>query len=187
MSNRRRALLVANSDYGDPALSSLSSPVQDVKELARVLENEKIGGFEVETLTNEKAAIIVQAIEDLFDLSDPKPDDLLLLYFSGHGVTDEEGQLYLAATDTRIVRGKVRQFSAVGARFVNEKMQTSRSRRQVLILDCCHSGAFSDGMRMKGAMLQGLDTRFQEKNNQGKGRMVLTASTGTQYSFEGGS
>jgi uncharacterized caspase-like protein len=179
MSEKRRALIVANFDYQDPALRRLTAPARDAEELARVLENPAIGGFEVKTLLNEKAATVSQAVEDFFVFADPKPDDFLLLYFSGHGITDEEGQLYFATTDTQLVRQTVRRASAVGAEFVDAVMRRSRSRRQVLLLDCCHSGAFAGGMRLKGE-LPGLATHFQ-----GKGRMVLTASTGTQFSLEG--
>jgi hypothetical protein len=180
MSERRRALIVANFDYTDTVLRQLSSPAQDAKELARVLRNPSIGGFEVETLINEKAAHVSEAIEEFFVFSDPKPEDLLLLYFSGHGVTDEEGQLYFATSDTQLVRQRVRRATAVGADFVNLVMRRSRSRRQVLLLDCCHSGAFAEGMRIKGHGMPGIETHFQ-----GKGRMVLTASTGVQVSLEG--
>jgi uncharacterized caspase-like protein len=37
--------------------------------------------------------------------------------------------------------------TAVPASFLTEEMDASRSRRQVLILDCCHSGAFARGAK----------------------------------------
>jgi uncharacterized caspase-like protein len=106
-----------------------------------------------------------------------KRDDLLLLYFSGHGVKDDDGRLYLATTDTQ--RGLFRS-TAVPATFVNETMTASRSRRQVLILDCCHSGAFARGMVAKGGESVDIRSRFD-----GRGRVVLTASNATQYAFQG--
>src|SRR5262249_21968534 len=51
---------------------------------------------------------------------------------------------------------------------------------QVLILDSCFSGAFAHGA--KGEADLGLQDRFL---GQGRGRVVLTASTATEYSFEG--
>lgn len=179
MSERRRALIIANLDYQDPILRPLISPSEDARELAKVLENPTIGGFEVETLLNENAGTVTKAIEEFLVFSDPKPDDLLLLYFSGHGITDEEGTLYFATTDTQFVRQSVRRASAVSADFVDGVMRRSRSRRQILLLDCCHGGAFAEGMRLKGP-LPGLETHFQ-----GRGRMVLTASTSAQFSLEG--
>jgi formylglycine-generating enzyme required for sulfatase activity len=104
--------------------------------------------------------------------ADRKRGDLALLYFSGHGVTDDDGRLYLTTTDTR---RKLLRATAVPATFVNETMTDSRSRRQVLLLDCCHSGAFA-----KGGENVGIKERFE-----GRGRVVLTSSTSTQYAFQG--
>lgn len=87
MNENRRALVVANFEYQDPILRRLASPAEDAKELAAVLRNPAIGGFEVETLLNETAARVSQKVEEFFVFSDSRPDDLLLLYFSGHGVT----------------------------------------------------------------------------------------------------
>jgi uncharacterized caspase-like protein len=183
MSELRRALIIANSDYQNPCFRGLVSPARDAEELARVLRDASIGGFEqVTTLLNETAAIVSHAIEEFFIFSDPKQDDLLLLYFSGHGVVDEEGHLYLATADTQLVRQSVRRSSTVAAEFVDNTMRRSRSRRQVLVLDCCHSGAFAEGMRVKGELLPPLETHFRAI--QGKGRVVLTASTARQFSLE---
>ncbi len=58
-------------------------------------------------------------------------------------------------------------------------MDKSPSERQVIILDCCFSGAFARGMTVKN------DGDVDIKNQLGgEGRAVLTSSTSTQYSFE---
>jgi len=69
----------------------LVAPSQDAEALARVLADPAIGGFEVQTLLNEPSYEVNRAIEAFF--TDRKRDDLLL-YFSGHGIKDEEGRLY---------------------------------------------------------------------------------------------
>lgn len=182
MSDIRRALIVATSSYQDPGFPDLISPNRDAEALARVLGDPSIGGFEVTILLNEKATAVSEAVEEFFIGSDPKQNDFLLLYFSGHGITDEEGRLHLVTTDTKFIGRNVRRTSAVAADFIQDMMRGSRSRRRVLILDCCYSGAFAEGMRVKGN-LPGMDTHFRGK--QGKGLVILTASTGTQFSFEG--
>ena len=58
-------------------------------------------------------------------------------------------------------------------------MSNSRSRRQVVILDCCFSGAFAEGWSAKDD--GSVDVKAQLG---GEGRAVLTSSTSTQYSFE---
>ena len=147
--------------------------------MVRGLRNPAIGNFEVETLINEPLGAVCRAIEDFFVFSDARPEDFLLLYFSGHGVTDEGGRrLYLTTVDTQLVHHSVRRATAVAEDFVKAAMQRSRSRRQVILLDCCHSGAFAEGLS-KSTSLPELSSYFQ-----GSGRMVL-AGPPPQRSGEG--
>jgi uncharacterized caspase-like protein len=176
--SRKFALIIGNSDYQDRRLSTLVTPNEDANDLAEVLRTPNIGGFaEVVTLVNETSANIRLEIETFF--SDKKRDDLLLLYFSGHGVRDDQGYLYLAVKDTRHNRLRA---TAIPASYITSEMDTSRSQRQVLILDCCHSGAFAQGM--KGTPGESVGTASAFKGT-GYGRVVLTASDSTQYAWEG--
>ena len=99
MTEKRLALIIASYEYQDPDLRQLVAPAHDAEALARVLEDPVIGGFEVQSLLNEPSHKVNEAIEAFF--TDRKREDLLLLYFSGHGVKDEDGQLYFSATNTR--------------------------------------------------------------------------------------
>jgi YVTN family beta-propeller protein len=171
---RRFALLVATYDYLDEGLRQLVSPAEDAEALGRILEDPEIAGFEVTSLVNERHHVVGEAIGDFFH--DRRRDDLALLYFTGHGVKDDDGRLYLAMTDT----GRERLlFTGISADQINHAMDSCRSRQKILILDCCYSGAFPDGTRSKGDTEVNTVERFQ-----GRGRAVLTASDRTQYSFE---
>lgn len=88
--------------------------------------------------------LLEEAIDTLF--RDRQKDDLVLLYFSGHGIKDETGKFSLA---TRLTEKHRLRTTAVAASFVHDVMFSSRSRRQVVILDCCFSGAFATGMMAK--------------------------------------
>src|SRR5262245_36253999 len=93
------ALIVGNSHYDDPSLSRLKAPDVDVQALEEVLKNPEIGSFtEVTSLLNETCAVVRKAVARFFE--NRRRDDLLLIYFSGHGVKDEQGHLYLALRDT---------------------------------------------------------------------------------------
>src|SRR5438045_5145651 len=61
-------------------------------------------------------------------------------------------------------------------------MDRSRSRRQVLILDCCHSGSFAQGSKAMTGENVGIKSAFE---GTGYGRVVLTATDATQYAWEG--
>jgi len=172
MPDQRYALIIATSNYSDVTLTTLAAPALDAESLAEVLAAPDIGGFDVSTLLDATAPKSMQEIESFFD--GRRREDLLLLYFSGHGILDEGARLYFATTDTRVDRPRS---TAVPASFVSELMNESRSRRQVLVLDCCNSGAFVRGIKAGGSI--GTGERFE-----GRGRVVITASDALQYAFE---
>lgn len=173
---RRHALIVASTDYDDPGLTALRAPAADADALAGVLSDPDIGGFEVRTLLNEPAHVVNEAVEDFF--ADRSPDDLLLVHFSCHGIKDQEGELYFAMANTKL---RLLGATGVAANFVNSRMTRSRSRRIVLLLDCCYAGAFERGMTTRAAKVMDLEDRFT-----GRGRAVITASGAVEYAFEGG-
>jgi uncharacterized caspase-like protein len=171
----RRALIVANSVYEDAGLAGLVSPATDASDLARALAAPDTCGFAVDTVVDASSAEVGHAIEDF--LADRDRADLLLLYFSCHGLKDEQGRLYFAARNTR--RNRLRS-TAIPAGFVNELLLACQSRRKVLILDCCYSGAFAKGMQVKADPQMHTVEQFDAR-----GLVVLTASDAAQYAFEG--
>ena len=175
MAGKRCALLIASYKYNDPELRELIAPEHDVKSLERILRDPNIGNFNVQMSINDPYYIVNEHIEEFF--AQRSHEDMLLLYFSGHGVKDEDGKLYFAASNTN--REKLHT-TAIPATLIHDLMRCSRSRRQVLILDCCYSGAFTKGMRIKGEDRVGIQEFFKE----GKGYAILSASDSLQYSFE---
>lgn len=71
--------------------------------------------------------------------------------------------------------------TAVEASFVQNIISNSRSKQQVIVLDCCFSGAFAEGLLAKDDSSVSLEVKQQLGQ---EGRVVLTSSTSTQYSFE---
>jgi hypothetical protein len=170
----RSALIVANDSYQDAGLRRLRAPGQDAEALAHVLSDPAIGGFYVRVLMNQTEAKLRREVAGFF--TDRRPDDLLLLYLSCHVVKDDSGQLYFATTDTDLTSLDA---TAIPAEFVSRHMTRSRSRRVVLLLDCCYSGAFARGMLARADQAVDLKERFE-----GRGRIVLTASSAMEYAFE---
>jgi hypothetical protein len=172
------ALLIGISKYSQ-GLTPLPAAVKDVEALARVLAHPDMGSFDtVKTLINRDVQTIRQGIEALF--TPCQKEDLALLFFSGHGIKDEYGCLYLAGPETiKNKRGNLYRSTAVESAFVQDTMTRSRSRHKVIILDCCFSGAFGTGFLAKDN--GDLDIEHQLG---GEGIAVLTSSTSTQYSFE---
>lgn len=175
----RHALLIGNSTFVDPALARLSAPENDVIALRKVLENPEIAEFKTSLCLNAGLEEVRTAIADLFQKR--APDDTLLLYYTGHGLRDKEGRLFLALPGT-IADAPSR--ISIEARFIRDEMDSSAALRQILILDCCHSGAFKrDGAKSgyDGPLV--VRTDFDQS---GHGRYVLAASSADQSAFEVG-
>ncbi|WP_446041640.1 caspase, EACC1-associated type [Streptomyces sp. SID1121] len=171
-----RALIIANSRYDDEHFAPLPAAAADAAELARVLGDAEIGGFSVETLADVGQRTAMRALESFFTRA--KPDDLLLLHLSLHGWKDIRNRLHFVMRDTeRDYPGS----TAVSAETVAGWMGESRSRRIVVLLDCCYSGAFALGALRREA---GTPTVDVAEPFAGNGRVVLTASTALQYAHE---
>jgi hypothetical protein len=171
---KKVALLIGVSQY-EAGLPPLLAAPNDVEAMRRVLQDLKIGGFdEVEILIDPDPNAMRLAINRLF--ASCQKEDLAVLFFSGHGITDDEGRLYLT---TRLTDEQYYKATSVPASFVHDVMNDSRCKRQVVILDCCYSGAFAAGWlpKSRGAV----DIK---RELGGEGRAILTSSTALQKSFE---
>jgi CheY-like chemotaxis protein len=136
----RRALIVATTEYRDAALSRLRSPAHDAATLRAVLTD--AGGFEVEALTDASAGDLRGAIAD-FTAACGR-DHLALVYLSCHGLLDAHRRVWFAAAYT--VKTKM-VATGVEASWLMDRMTDCRARQQVVVLDCCFSGAFAQGAK----------------------------------------
>ncbi len=173
-------MIVANDEYEHEGMKRLRAPAADAEALGRVLGDPQIGAFDVRVVRNEPAHVVQQEIEDVF--AESRPEDVILLHFSCHGLKSESGELFLAARNTRPTRlGS----TAVPADFVQRCMRASRSRSIVLLLDCCYGGAFARGVTVRASGdVHVLDSFPAGKLGGGRGRAVITASSSTEYAFE---
>src|SRR5688572_21401726 len=108
------ALVIANTEYQDASFAKLTAPGKDAEEFADILRDPELAGFDdVQVLINEGESKTRRSIARFF--AERKRDDLLLLYFSGHGVRNGQGQLFLAAKDTEI---SILEATGIPAEFV---------------------------------------------------------------------
>lgn len=169
------ALLIGNGTFEDPAFEPLRRATADVDALQRVLGNEEIGGFQVTRLVDADSLSARKQIASLF--KNRTRDDVLLLFYAGHGVKDDHGELHLVMRDTG---NELLSATAIRAGDIAREMDRSRSDNQILILDCCFSGAF-EGARGSEAGPVHANESFQGK---GTGRVILTASDAYEYAWE---
>ncbi len=163
---RYRALLIGNSTYpaDEHNLQQLRGPIKDIAAVNRALIDKDTGLFadaDVTLLPEVTSTRAIRALGKFFAGADR--DDVLLMYFSGHGKLDQNGRLHLCMQDTETTD---LLSTAVSNVRINEFADASRARNIVLILDCCYAGAF------RGADLGDAVA--------GPGRYVLSSCRGTQ-------
>jgi hypothetical protein len=171
------ALLIGVSEY-PTGLSALPAALNDVEAMREVLECPEMGGFdEVTPLLNPTEGEFRRSVEALF--SNRNSDDLVLLYFSGHGISAPGGKFFFSTKRTKKdSKGKLNKSTAIPATEIYEYLEECEADRKVVILDCCHSGAFGELIPRNGG-----EINFQ-KELGGVGRVILTASAAIDYSFE---
>lgn len=165
-----RALLVGVSEFPkDPAsLLPLGGPAHDVPAVRAALTAAETGLFDVENVRAVSGPTRAELEHALFEFfSSGKRDDVLLFYYSGHGRLTAEGNLFLCAGDTVASRLPV---SGISAAFLRQCMDDSPTQTFVVVLDCCHSGAF------KGGHVETL---------KGQGTFILSSSRARQLTNDG--
>ncbi|MGB5960276.1 MAG: GUN4 domain-containing protein [Coleofasciculaceae cyanobacterium] len=162
---KKVALLIGVSE-SENHTNGYSKAINNVTAMQRVLEDQNRGGFDhVESLQNPSQETIQKAIEKVF--AKCSGNDLALLYFSGHCLTDEAGHLYFASNNTAHDNF---QSTAVPASFIQLNLSISDAERQLIILDCNYE-LLTDSLLAKNVSVN-------LRNELGaKGRTILTSST----------
>ena len=148
----RSALTVGISTYSYYGLKNLEAPARDAEAIAQQLEV-SFSPFQVERLPGVKDKIndglktgkssqvtlrqLQEALVRYFKPRGTTYSDTSLFYFSGHGLYDDlTGKSYLATSDTNPEDNKwgyaLTDLSAL--------LRDSPVKRQIIWLDCCHSG-----------------------------------------------
>lgn len=165
----RKALVVGIDDY---PTAPLGGCVNDAHAIASVLETNGDGSpnFAVKLITcpseTVTRATLKEAIEAVFD----GDSDISLFYFSGHGMISSTGGYVVTADYKKYDEG-------ISMHDILTLANKSKSKNKVVILDCCHSGAFGTPTITGDSVAQ-----------LAEGLSVLTASRATESALEiGGS
>ena len=175
MAEKRYAILIASSSYPDePGLTDLRCPANDVDALDKVLRSPDLGGFtETDVFKNRPSHEVLERIETV--LGEAGREDLVLIYFSGHGKLNPAGQLCLATANTKL---RALGSTSIPAGSIKSYFDHSASRKKILLLDCCYSGAVGKDF-IKGGVGEQLQLM-----SRGQGTFIMTASTGIEVAVE---
>jgi Caspase domain len=136
LTGQRRALLMGISSYGQAQLPDLPMVDQELRDLATVFGDSKIGQFDSVRVVQDYSRLEgIEAIQD--HLSHSGPQDLLLIYISGHMQMGFNDDLVILTRDS--MRFPTSSGGIIGRDLI---AQVSRSQvgQVILILDGCYSG-----------------------------------------------
>jgi len=127
------AVLVGVSKY-QPPVTGLDYPSQDATEMRDILRTHTRAA-NLRLLVDEQATAdnILAAMDDLF--SRAKPEDSVVLYFSGHGNVG-----YVFAHDGALPFSRMKPI-----------FKKSKAKRKLIFADACHTGAFRKPKSEAGA------------------------------------
>jgi Caspase domain len=144
---KRTALIIGVDNYPDAQLDPLRGAERDARELRDRLNRIKSPFIYegVECLTGKTANYrnIRQAISKVFRKTNDY--DMILFYFSGHGLVDSKGNGYIATYDM----GKDPYICGIDMQELRTTLFTSINREAsiLMLLDCCHSGIAVEGKK----------------------------------------
>ncbi|WP_078893772.1 caspase family protein [Streptomyces sp. NRRL S-1022] len=163
-----RAVLIGCSDFTDIDLPAIPAVGANLADLRSALTDQTNG-----VLPPEHCRVLAdpadhRSVGMALAQAAREAEDLLLVYYAGHGLLDEDGLLHLALSSTD--PGHV-GFTGVPADLVKRYLGRARARLRVLVLDCCFSGRAVAAMTESGSLLSAqLDV---------SGTYTLTSTTAT--------
>ncbi|MBI2811971.1 MAG: caspase family protein, partial [Candidatus Melainabacteria bacterium] len=178
------ALVIGVSKFKDQSMNLRYSDKDALAFYNYLVKDAHFRPDHVRLLLNEKATRenIMAQIGDKWLVRVTGPDDLVVIYFSGHGspsTLDQKGVNYLVAynTDKNSLFStgiNLKDFSSLVKERVN-------SDRVVMVMDACHSGAAAVGATKGLSRVHNMDA---EEVAQGSGQLVICSSEPSQVSWE---
>ncbi len=132
---KTQAVLIGISSYtADESLHDLAAAKTNVDKLEKVLASPTVG-INKENITTLHNAAQPQEILRVIKTAAQNAQKSLVIYYSGHGILDEDFNLYLSTTETKV---EDIFFTGVSIDAINRVIQKERLL-VVLVLDACFS------------------------------------------------
>ncbi|HWC76818.1 MAG TPA: caspase family protein, partial [Blastocatellia bacterium] len=158
---------------------------RDAEDFAAFLKSPNGGGFpasNIKVLLNQQATLAsVRTALGTWLPRSGEPDDVVYIFFAGHGVVESERDGYLLAYDSDPQNLYATALSVAELdTIVRERV---RARNIVLIADACHAGRLGWQSRGESETML-INTYLDEVGKSGSGLLRILASRADQRSFE---
>ncbi len=176
------ALVAGVSDYANDSLD-LTYAAKDAKDFGAALERQSGGIYRevvVRILENPTSDELLHGLEWLRQEVTSK--DVALLFISGHGANDPDGDYYFLTRNSdpeRLRRTAVSSFDV-------KKTLSSLPSKVLAFVDTCHSGNINSGniMGARRGEVANITGVINDLTAAESGVVVFASSTGKQYSLE---
>ncbi|MFY1599450.1 caspase family protein [Micromonospora sp. WMMD737] len=176
-----RALLIGASRFSNGDLHDLPAVVNNVQALTDVLADPVAGGFDRSSCRVLTDPTTQQQVGDQIDAVVDEALDTLVLYYAGHGVLNQRGDLFLAVEITDPDPRRV-HYSGVPMEWLRSALADSPARNRILILDCCFSGHAAEAMSGTTSAVNGrLDIRGTYTLASAPAHETAVAPVGAQF------
>jgi hypothetical protein len=182
--DKRWAVVIGVGEYDSEEIPDLEFAPNDARAVRDFLLSDAAGPFdEVLYLENERATGAAMREALFVFLQQADWDDLVVIYYAGHGAPDpgRPDNLYLLPTDTELDR-----LAATGFPMWDVKTALRRqiaAERVLVIADACHSAGTADGETVGGGDSNQIAGGFQQLFTPSR-RLMLTAAATNEFSLE---
>lgn len=145
-----RAALIGVSRYTD--LPGIPAATNNVADLAKLLTSSSGGAIAANNCTVVRNPSDVAQLGAAVSTAARQAHDVLIVYYSGHGVVDHRGQLYLTLTGSN--RDGI-TWNGVPFDTLRRELLASPAHARILILDCCFSGRAFEAMSDASSLIEG--------------------------------
>ncbi|WP_369360648.1 caspase domain-containing protein [Streptomyces sp. cg2] len=136
-------MLIGTGRFTDDALHHIPAVEANIRSLRAALTHPTHGLFAPEHCRLVSDPADHKAVGAALSWAAQEADDLLLVYYAGHGVLDGNGLLHLALVHTDPAHAG---FTAVPIDLVKRIVGEARATSRVLLVDCCFSGRAGSAM-----------------------------------------
>ncbi|MEN8121986.1 MAG: caspase family protein [Bacteroidota bacterium] len=161
---------------------NLDFAAKDAEDISSLFKDENSGFENVHSIkVLNKNATVENVLKLKSQLNNSKVDDVVVLFFAGHGMLDPEMDYYLATTEVDV---NDMPNSALRYDYLEGLFDGIPARKKVIIIDACHSGEVDKDEEFTDTDMEITDENVVLRNIQSANALVTETKITTQSSFE---